>query len=71
MDGTRVIESIDENKEIIVDSENKPITERIIMPKLEGAIVIAEGRRKCHNKNKYSSSCISSYGACYTQGTGV
>lgn len=41
--GTRVIESTDENKEIIVDSANKPITEKIIMPKIEGAIVIAEG----------------------------
>jgi len=41
--GTRVIESTDENKEIIVDSDNNPITERVIMPKIEGAIVIAEG----------------------------
>ena len=41
--GTRVIESVDENKEIIVDSENKPITEKVILPKIEGAIVIAEG----------------------------
>ena len=41
--GTRKIESVDENKEIIVDSENNPITEKIIMPKIEGAIIIAEG----------------------------
>jgi len=41
--GIRVIESSDENKEIIVDSENNPITEKIVMPKIEGAIVIAEG----------------------------
>ena len=41
--GTRVIETTDENKEIIVDSANNPITEKIIMPKVEGAIVIAEG----------------------------
>lgn len=41
--GTRVIETTDENKEIIVDSENNPITEKIVMPKIEGAIVIAEG----------------------------
>ncbi len=41
--GTRTIESVDENKEIIVDAENNPITERVIMPKIEGAIVIAEG----------------------------
>ena len=41
--GTRVIESVDENKEIIVDAENNPITEKVILPKIEGAIVIAEG----------------------------
>lgn len=49
--GTRTIETLDENKEIIVDADNNPITERIIMPKVEGAIVIAEGRRKCINKS--------------------
>ena len=41
--GIRVIETIDENKEIIVDADNNPITEKIIMPKIEGAIIIAEG----------------------------
>lgn len=41
--GTRTIESTDSSKEIVMDGENKPITEKIIMPKVEGAIVIAEG----------------------------
>ena len=41
--GTRVIESVDENKQIIVDSNSNPITEKVIMPKIEGAIVTAEG----------------------------
>ncbi len=41
--GTRTIESTDSSKEIIMDGENKPITEKLIMPKVEGAIVIAEG----------------------------
>ena len=41
--GTRIIESTDENKQILVDSNSKPITEKIIMPKVEGAIIIAEG----------------------------
>ena len=40
--GTRKVELIDENKEI-VDSDNNPITEKITMPKLEGAIILAEG----------------------------
>lgn len=41
--GTRLIESTDENKEIVVDSNNNPITEKVVMPKIEGAIIIAEG----------------------------
>ena len=41
--GTRTIETSDENREIIVDSENNPITEKVIMPKIEGAIIIAQG----------------------------
>ena len=42
--GTRKIETIDENKEIIMDSSNLPITKQVISPKIEGAIIIAEGR---------------------------
>lgn len=41
--GTRTIESTDSNKEIILDGSNNPVTEKIIMPKIEGAIIIAEG----------------------------
>ena len=41
--GTRKVELIDENKEIIVDSDNNPITEKITMPKVEVAIILAEG----------------------------
>ena len=41
--GTRTIETSDENREIIVDSDNNPITEKVIMPKIEGAIIIAQG----------------------------
>ena len=48
--GTRKIEETDVSKEIIVDSDNNPITEKVVMPKIEGAIIIAEGRRKCNNK---------------------
>ena len=32
--GTRVIESTDENKQILVDSNSNPVTEKIIMPKI-------------------------------------
>lgn len=41
--GTRTIESTDSNKEIILDGSNNPVTEKVVMPKIEGAIVIAEG----------------------------
>ena len=40
------IESTDINKEIVFEQENgenKPITEKIVMPKIEGAIITAKG----------------------------
>lgn len=41
--GTRKIESSDVSKEIITDNSNLPITQKIVFPTIEGAIVIAEG----------------------------
>ena len=44
--GTRKIQSADSNKEIIFEDKNgekTPITQKVIMPKIEGAIVTAEG----------------------------
>lgn len=41
--GTRKQESSNVNKEIITDGENKAITQTVMLPKVEGAIVIAEG----------------------------
>lgn len=41
--GTRVIESYDSNKEVVSDSSQVPITEKIVLPKIEGAVVIAKG----------------------------
>lgn len=41
--GTRIIENYDINKEVVSDSSQKPITEKIVLPKIEGAIVIAKG----------------------------
>lgn len=41
--GNRSIESSDSTKEVVKDSNNEPITEKITMPKIEGAIVLAEG----------------------------
>ena len=47
--GSRKIEETDTNKEIIfeeADGEKTPITQKVVMPKMEGAIVTAEGARK-------------------------
>lgn len=41
--GERKIESTDINKEVIADSNQMPITEKIVYPKMEGAIIIAKG----------------------------
>lgn len=41
--GERLIESIDSNKEVISDSNQKPITERVVYPKAEGAIISVKG----------------------------
>lgn len=65
--GKRTIESTNLNKEIVFEEkngENHLITEKIIMPKVEGAIVIAEGGRKSKYKNKHCSSSIGCDGDC-------
>lgn len=41
--GTRKQESSNLNKEIVTDGDNNVITQAILFPKVEGAIVIAEG----------------------------
>lgn len=41
--GTRKQESSNTNKEVITDGDNKAITQTVLLPKIEGTIVIAEG----------------------------
>lgn len=41
--GTRKQESSNSNKEIVTDGQNNAITQTVMFPKVEGAIVIAEG----------------------------
>lgn len=48
--GVRTIESTDSNREIILDGSNNPVTEKVIMPKIEGAIIIAEGGENINTK---------------------
>lgn len=48
--GKRTIESTNINKEVVLEESNgksMPITEKVVMPKVEGVIVAAEGGRKC------------------------
>ena len=52
-DGTTT-ETTNEDKEIFTDSSNEAVIEKYIMPKLEGAIVIAQGARRFNCKIKYS-----------------
>lgn len=61
--GKRTIESTNINKEVVLEESNgksMPITEKVIMPKVEGVIVAAEGGRKCKYQNKYHTSSICS-----------
>ena len=51
--GSRKIDQTDVNKEVIYQEENGekiPITEKVVMPKIEGAVVIAEGGSKANVK---------------------
>lgn len=51
--GIRKIEQTDTNKEIIYEERNgekTPITQKVIMPKIEGAIIIAEGAENVNIK---------------------
>ena len=52
--GTRKISEIDNSKEIIYKDENGakvPVTQKIILPKIEGAIITAEGARNATIKS--------------------
>ena len=51
--GTRKITEVDNSKEIIYKDENGdkvPVTQKIVLPKIEGAIVTAEGARNASIK---------------------
>ena len=51
--GTRKIEQLDNDKEIIYEEKNGekvPITQKVVMPKIEGAIITAEGATNANIK---------------------
>lgn len=49
--GTRKVENFDSNKQVVSDSNSQPITEKVDMPTIEGAIVIAKGADNTTVKN--------------------
>ena len=52
---TRIIKQVDTNKDIIykeVNGEKIPITQKTINPKIEGAVVTAEGATNSTEKSK-------------------
>lgn len=52
--GTRKITEVDNSKEIIYKDENGekiPVTQKVVLPKIEGAIVTAEGARNATVKS--------------------
>ena len=54
--GSRVVESYDSSKEVITDDSSSPITEKVIMPKIEGAIIICKGANNIDVKNNVISA---------------
>ena len=48
--GTRKQETASVNKEVVTDTNKGPITQTVIFPKIEGAIVIAEGGQNVDTK---------------------
>lgn len=50
--GTRKISESDTKKEIIKDNNNMPVTQKIVLPKIEGAIVTASGANDINVKSK-------------------
>lgn len=54
--GSRIIENYDSNKEVVSDENSEPVTEKVVMPKIEGAIVTAEGAGDASVKNNIISA---------------
>ena len=54
--GTRTITSEDNKKDVITDSSSNIVTEKKIMPKIEGAIITAQGARDSSTKSNIISA---------------
>lgn len=54
--GTRTIESYNVDKEVINGNDSEPVTEKLIMPKIEGAIITAKGASNSEVKSNIISA---------------
>lgn len=54
--GTRTIVSEDNKKDVITDSSSNIVTEKSVMPKIEGAIITAEGAKDPNIKSNIISA---------------
>lgn len=54
--GTRTITSEDNKKDVITDSSSNIVTEKKVMPKIEGAIITAQGARDSSTKSNIISA---------------
>lgn len=54
--GKRVTETEDSQKEVIKDNNSEIVTEKVIMPKIEGAIIIAKGANNATVKSNIISA---------------
>lgn len=54
--GERKIESIDTNKEVVSDTNQGIITEKVMYPKMEGAIIIAKGAKNTEVKESITQA---------------
>lgn len=61
--GTRISETTDIKKDIITDSTSTIITEKKLMPKVEGAVVIAKGVKNANVKSNIVSAVEAVTGA--------
>jgi len=54
--GTRTIETEDNKKDIVMDASSKPATEKTTMPRVEGAIITAQGANDIRIKTNIISA---------------
>ena len=60
--GERSIENYDISKEVVADGNQYPITEKVVFPRIEGAIVIAKGAENTVVKDNITNAVSAATG---------